>query len=148
MIDQSLIDEVIRTRKVSQHKRTTVQSIRDHEKISKRMNNLGVKYDYVSAYFEKMIGPHFTAFSLLEIATRVATKLKLKLDRLAKRNRSALLCWFGEHWSLIYPHLLTGFEEEEDYQYPTGSCQQSIDENLGNSLTNQLDILDISRLLN
>lgn len=151
MIDDKLVAEVIGTRKVKHNKRKTIQSIRDHEKIVKRMDNAGVKFDFVAAYFEKIIGPRYTVSSMLEIASNLANNMHLKIDRLAKRNRSALLCWFAEHWVLLSPHLLladNGSCPSINHSFNDGIGPKKIEEKVSNNVDNSLEFLDVYRLLN
>ena len=151
MIDNKLVQEIIKTRSYNKHKRTSSQSIRDHERISKRIFNVGVMLDFVTAFFEKKLGSYVTVFSLLEIATKVSIKTKIKLDRLAKRNRTALLCWFAEHWNKVYPHLFQSDETSDDHQFSNpnqDSCDPELSIYIPPESIKLLEVLDISRLLN
>lgn len=151
VIDDKLVEEVLKTRKINKHKRTTAQSIRDHEKISQRMNNLGIKLDIVTAYFEQHLGPHVTAMSLLQIAFAVASKLNIKIDRLAKRNRTALFCWFAEQWNNIFPYLFISSKCKNEctisYDHEV-STRELIESKMQNTSLTHLDRLDINKLLN
>ncbi|EAY13254.1 hypothetical protein TVAG_463880 [Trichomonas vaginalis G3] len=86
-------------------KAKSAQSIRDNEKVQKRVKFNGEKLDYVSNYIDKYFGAHVTIAILTSLAKIVMGKHKVKLDRLARRNRAALLCWYAENWDIIHPIL-------------------------------------------
>lgn len=105
LLDSKLEREILTTRAVNKHKRKTPQSIRDYEKIKQRITDVGIKMDIVSAYLDHLFGSHVTALSLLKNANHYAKKIGIQVDRLAKRNRSAMLCWYAENWDKIKPYL-------------------------------------------
>ncbi|EAX73712.1 hypothetical protein TVAG_332230 [Trichomonas vaginalis G3] len=78
-------------------KRLTAQSQRDYEKIQKRIVNMGSKVDFVNSYVDKFFGTHVNIEILTSIAKIVEQKYHVPLDRLAKRNRKAMLCWYAEN---------------------------------------------------
>lgn len=88
-----------------QPKTKTPQSIRDNEKVKRRIRINGEKFDQVSNYIDKYFGIHVTIAILTSLAKIVTGKHKVKLDRLARRNRAALLCWYTENWDIIHPIL-------------------------------------------
>lgn len=59
-----------------------------------------VKYTLINFF-----GGGFTNAELINIAVYISNGIGIKVDRMAKRNRDALLCWFSENWGLIYPIL-------------------------------------------
>ncbi|EAX93623.1 hypothetical protein TVAG_336090 [Trichomonas vaginalis G3] len=61
--------------------------------------------DYVDAYIERQLNCYITFKTMLCFCRRIARELGLKVDRLAKRNRNALLCWMAENWELIEPRI-------------------------------------------
>lgn len=86
-------------------KQRTPQSIRDNEKVRKRMKINGPKVEKVSNFIDKLFGTHVTIAILTSLAKLIINKHALVLDRLARRNRSALLCWYAENWDIIHPML-------------------------------------------
>lgn len=101
--NKNYVKLIVSTRPLNKHKRKTAQSVRDHEKIKKRLEYNGIMPDYISAYLEKSIGRHISSTSLLSLASDIEYEFNLKIDRLARRNRQALLCWFAENWNIILP---------------------------------------------
>jgi len=43
--------------------------------------------------------------ALLEFAHQLSAVTHIPIDRLAKRSRDCLLCWFCENWYLLSPHV-------------------------------------------
>lgn len=84
------------------------QSIKDYEEIQSRMKANEEKLGFVSAYIDRYFETHVTSAILLSLAKILVQKFNLKLDRLAKRNRSAMLCWYSENWDKILPYLRQG----------------------------------------
>lgn len=142
--------DIIETRMIHKYKRTTAQSVRDHSRVLERIDKNGIKVDYVGAYIDKLFGRHIKCAILLEYATRIANTMHLKLDRLAKRNRNALVCWYAENWEVVLPFLMEFRLNDDLWQKihqtsppsPLPPEEQPIDK------AKQVDILDIYQLLN
>lgn len=98
--------DIISTRLVRKHKERSEKCRKDHQKIIQRIQVNGIKMDFVSEYIDRLIGIKVTYLSLLSFADYLSRNLEIKLDRLAKRNRNALLCWYAENWDRIQPHIL------------------------------------------
>ena len=81
------------------------QALRDYQKIQSRVSQKGLMVDIVKAYFEKIMGKKVRASFILSVAQILSSTFQIKLDRLAKRNRTALLCWYAENWVKIAPSL-------------------------------------------
>lgn len=124
-------------------KRTTSQSIRDHERVRIRVNNAGVQLGHVTEYLESLFGPHVTVYSLLKQANILSERLGLTIDRLATRNRSALFCWFTENWDQIYKYLPTQSDSHK-LQY----IQPKLQSMHPKIQCKEIDLLDLSNLLN
>jgi hypothetical protein len=75
---------------------------------------------------------------LIVIAGKVSTLCNVPLDRLAKRSRDCLICWFSEHWPCIVTTLrevcrngVEAVDIQKDKQYPlidSGSSFQTFTE--------------------
>ncbi|EAY14791.1 hypothetical protein TVAG_219730 [Trichomonas vaginalis G3] len=100
-----LVQDLIATRKVRKFKSASHQNAKDHNEIMKRVNTNGVKIDLVMEILKNVYGGRVTVEALLNFAKSLAIKIHKRLDRLALRNRNALLCWYAENWTQIYPHL-------------------------------------------
>ncbi|EAX95265.1 hypothetical protein TVAG_149850 [Trichomonas vaginalis G3] len=103
MIDY--VQEIISSRKVRKINSKSDRNLRDHDMITERVHNNGIKIDFVSEYIDRKFGLHVTTAPLLAFAAEMSNKYCIKLDRLAKRNRDALLCWYSENWDTVFPHL-------------------------------------------
>ncbi|EAY01807.1 hypothetical protein TVAG_273180 [Trichomonas vaginalis G3] len=94
------------TAKTKQNKKKSkTQSENDKEKIEERITQNGSKIEVVSLYIDRYFSTHVTSAILLSFSKIISEQLNIKVDRLAKRNRSALLCWYAEHWDQIFPIL-------------------------------------------
>lgn len=122
----------------SESKRTTAQAIRDFEKVKLRVQNAGFHLNNVIRHLMAIFGPKLRVYNLLEQANMVSEMLGLTVDRLATRNRKALLCWYAENWSHICYYLPVK---------PTlmPAKKQNISQNIQAA---DIDISDISNLLN
>lgn len=127
----------------SKYRRTTAQSIRDHERIKLRIFKLGAKYDFVKASLDNMYGPNATVYTLLSHASCYAEKLNLHIDRLAQRYRQGLICWFTENWSSISQLMTKDNEQKIEVVQPP----MKIDYCQANG-TPTIDISDFRELLN
>lgn len=95
----------IQVKPAAASKRTTSQSVRDYEQLKYRWTCLGSKVELVSDYLKGLYGHNVTAVTLLSGADKLEKMIGIQVDRLARRNRQALLCWYAENWEIIQPIL-------------------------------------------
>ena len=133
--NEKLRKDILNARYVNKHFRTTANSIRDYERLKVRITKIGIKMDIVTAYLENMFGQHATSIILLSQAAIIEENLSIEVDRLAKRNRQALLCWFAENWEIILPFLN---QTKEKKKLKLSQVRSSP----------EIDISDLSQLLN
>lgn len=135
--------DIISTRKPRRYNFTTKKSLRDHKKISLRVMKTGVKMDLVSECLDRANGSKVTYSNLLNFADKLSKKLWIKLDRLAKRNKDALLCWYAENWEFIRPHVadIKKLEDETKNQIIASPV------NYDNPKSSQKDLVDPSNIL-
>ncbi|EAX92297.1 hypothetical protein TVAG_108140 [Trichomonas vaginalis G3] len=133
-------------------KRLTAQSQRDYEKIQKRIVNMGSKVDFVNSYVDKSFGTHVNIEILTSIAKIVEQKYHVPLDRLAKRNRKAMLCWYAENWSLVTKIL---DEKKNDAKKIFKRRSRKVETELNQILNSKMDLpsstfdpMELSCLLN
>ena len=143
MNDMRLINDILRTRARNNYPRTTEQSIKDHETLLKRIDRLGIKLNYVSAYLDKINCFHQTTNHLLSEATKYAAIINIKIDRLAKRNRQALLCWYTENWDSVLPLL-----PMNPYDVVQQMNQEKMMKKVAHAPTYDIDVSDLNQLLN
>lgn len=125
------------------------QNLRDYETIQHRMKLNQEKLGFVAAYIDRYFETHVTTAILISLAKILINKFDLKLDRLAKRNRSALLCWYAENWDLILPYLRQGkpsFIKSTLVSPNYSISDQKFGEN--HNLNDDFDPSDINHLLN
>lgn len=112
--------DVIATRRMRKFKSHDPQNVSDQKLIMKRIKETGVRMDYVDAYIERNLNAHITFKTMLSFARRIAKELGLRVDRLAKRNRNALLCWFAENWEILEPRICEiKIDKDEDISSPS-----------------------------
>ncbi|EAX90368.1 hypothetical protein TVAG_036800 [Trichomonas vaginalis G3] len=75
------------------------------EDINKRVLKAGENLNIVYSVLSNAIGVAFTNNELLSLANIVSNRLGIYIDRMAKRNKNALMCWFSENWMMIYPYI-------------------------------------------
>lgn len=88
-------------------KRTTARSVRDYDAVAYRTKSLGTRVDLVTDTLKNTFGQNVTASWLLHWAKRIEQMLGLQIDRLARRNRQALFCWFTENWDIVHPFIVS-----------------------------------------
>jgi hypothetical protein len=83
------------------------QTQRDSIRLSERIRRNAGRIRVVESCLEQAYG-RMSMSNLASLADRCvnACQNSIALDRLAKRSRPALFCWFCENWSVIWPVLL------------------------------------------
>lgn len=125
-----MVQTLVSTRKIRKFTLVSDQNMRDHDEIQLRLENNGVKIDLVTEILENKYGGRVTVECLLTLARHMSKKINIRIDRLANRNRSAMLCWYAENWNDIYPYIrdfvpykrnskLTKYKEEIKNENPT-----------------------------
>lgn len=142
MSEESFVNDLLNTRKIRKKRSISRKSYKDRNQINARIQNNGVKIDLVTEILETIYGGHFTVGTLLKYAQFVAHKNKIKIDRLAYRSRDALICWFVENWTIIFPEL--------KHFSPTKQEKIKSELNIKEARSNEnaLDPSDIHQLLN
>lgn len=105
MISNNLVYDLISTRKFRKLNSTNSKNLKDHTEIARRLNMSGIKIDLITEILETKYGGKFKLEDLLRFACDTSQKININVDRLAKRNRGALLCWFAENWNFILPYI-------------------------------------------
>lgn len=100
-----IIDDIISTRKIRKIKYVSSKQMTDNQKILNRLRSNGIKYDLVIEMLESNYGGKFTINSLLMFIKSISSKINKRIDRLAYRNKSALICWCAENLNSILPYL-------------------------------------------
>lgn len=73
--------------------------------IENRVKKAGIHLSIIQYVLSKTLGPAFTNSELLSLASLISNGLGIYIDRMAKRNKNALMCWFSENWMMIYPYI-------------------------------------------
>jgi hypothetical protein len=78
------------------------QTEKDQELTAGRIRRNAAALDTVVHRLEMLYGPSLQKKDLLVVARQFT---QVSLDRLAKRSRDCLLCWFCENWGVLEPLL-------------------------------------------
>lgn len=81
------------------------QALQEQAMTNNRIRRCGPKLNIVNKYFEDRFGPKLNFKDLKYIADQVVKRIPLHVDRISKRNKTAMQCWFTEQWNLIKPIL-------------------------------------------
>ncbi|EAX95528.1 hypothetical protein TVAG_311000 [Trichomonas vaginalis G3] len=130
-------------KKIKHHRTFKCQTTRDNEKIKKRIKINKNRINFINEYLNKFFSTNVTTTILISFAKLLSSQLNLTLDRLAKRNRTSLLCWYSENWNSIYyilntvdfPSFIRKIPKEEEIQ-------------VSNMQPSCIDPSDLSYLLN
>lgn len=140
-------------KKSSTKRKRTLQSIRDNDLIQKRVVNTGSKLQYVTEYIDRYFRTHVTSEILMSLAKIAIEKHNLQIDRLAKRNRTALLCWYSENWDAILQVLneynfMDYPQPQKEPTFPEPVVFESPKPEISNNENARCDPYDLSVLLN
>ncbi|EAY17211.1 hypothetical protein TVAG_291630 [Trichomonas vaginalis G3] len=116
-------------------------NIKDQEAIEDRIIKNEHMIDVVVSCLESHHGGKLTVDQLRIYARSVSKIINKKIDRLANRNRMALLCWYSENWNEIYPHL-------NEFIPSNPENQNSSDHEQNFETDREVDPSDLHQLLN
>ncbi|EAX99405.1 hypothetical protein TVAG_043130 [Trichomonas vaginalis G3] len=136
------IKDILSTRKLRKFNCETMNNLKDHNDIRSRIRTNGIKFDLVNEIIKSKLGGHATTTILMKLADKFSHELKIRVDRLAKRNKNALICWYAENWHLIAPFFT---KLELDYDEEKQIAGQKKQEK---GISNFIDPSDIFQLLN
>lgn len=81
------------------------QSIRDNEVVNARIKLYQNQITPVTNFFESVLQERLTLQKLRHLAQILSPYANAPPDRIAKRNYSAMICWYCENWNRISPHI-------------------------------------------
>lgn len=139
-MNSSNIYDTIKTKRFRDFSDIIFANIKDQEAIEDRIIRNEPLIDTVINCLESHYGSKLTV-DQLRIYARCASKIiNKKIDRLANRNRMALLCWYSENWNEIQPHLNEFLPMDKNPTRPSSISFSKI--------SNQIDPSDFHQLLN
>lgn len=125
------------------------QARRDLNRIKRRIEANSGMLKQITNQFVKYIGENITLESLMFLAKSLEEKANIEIDRLAKRRRAALICWYVENWDIIRPLLKSErFMEKFRKNFNLTKSAKSITEVKSEPINNYLDPSNLSLLLN
>jgi len=108
--------------RTSKRSNYTDRTNRDQCSLRSRMMANSEKIPYILSYLAHFTDHKLSHKRLLYLAEKITQISSLTIDRLAKRYRDALLCWFSQHWRKIClflesnPSLIKTILEQDDSQ--------------------------------
>jgi hypothetical protein len=100
--------------KVAHDRSLSRKALKDQEAAIERRRRVGPSFDKMTKILNVMLNGQATCAELRRFATVLGGARGLKLDRLAKRTKECLICWFCEH----FPQLLTNHQLDRFDQGP------------------------------
>ena len=82
------------------------QTLIEQENLNKRIKRNQPLYSEVQRFLDRFFGGNFHLKEAVALASNICTYSSAKLDRIAKRHKPAIICWFCENWQSIVPYLL------------------------------------------
>lgn len=70
------------------------------KRIEERIRRCSSSYTFVQKYLFSL--PDITKGRLLNLAEEIAKRLNITVDRVAKRTKEPLICWYCENWKFIH----------------------------------------------
>ncbi|EAX91245.1 hypothetical protein TVAG_162670 [Trichomonas vaginalis G3] len=111
------------------------------DELEERFKKNEFKLDLVISILESHYGDKLTVEQLRIFASRLSKRIHAKIDRMANRNRTAILCWYTENWDKIYS-LIDEFIPSQIHKF------ENTEKDNSNQITNDIDPSDINQLIN
>jgi hypothetical protein len=102
---------VTRIPRSGKHRNVSEQTTRDNERLVERMRRCAATFQSIERILDGVAGKR-TMSQLITVADECALRdpSLLPPDRLARRSRSGLLCWFCENWAAVSPFVMLRFK--------------------------------------
>jgi hypothetical protein len=106
---------------ISKPRTLSAQTCRDDKTLANRRKRVGEQYNHMEQILERVIGPLVTRAKLFAAAALLCKYgiVQRGPDRLCRRKKEALICWFCENEAAICRHF--------DIQMPTPVIHLSLD---------------------
>jgi len=82
-------------------KSTSKQTLKDREIIAQKIENNRMYYETMELVLELYLGGKYKKTDILDFAKKILKENNMKIERLMKRSKPYLICWFCEHMDLI-----------------------------------------------
>ena len=96
-------------------KRTNLsqRALNEQNTINIRIKDLGAKLETVTNELNFIANKRLNFHELRILADAVSAKSCIKMDRLTKRHKNALLCWFCENWDSLKSYVISEYNIEK-----------------------------------
>jgi hypothetical protein len=114
--------------RTGKYRHQTLQTVKDDETLEIRKRKIGEQYRLTEQRLEQILGTKLTRQKLLDTANKLYESgvVQHPPDRLCKRKKEALICWFSENSVSRGSHTLTETSiRESDFKLQTIDCLQA-----------------------
>ena len=96
------------------------QTMIEQEDLNRRIRRNQASIPQISYFMDRFFGGNLRLKEATALASNLAKHIGLKLDRVAKRHKPAMICWFCENWNCLFPYLLKmkGIKLPPNFQLP------------------------------
>lgn len=101
MLNNGPLFQVIRIPRSGKRRTLSQQTQKDQELTADRIRLNKERIDSILEKLVQLCGASPQKKDLLVLAREIQAESLIRLDRLAKRNRDCLICWFCENWRVI-----------------------------------------------
>jgi hypothetical protein len=140
---QCAAPSVVRIPRSGKHRKVAGQTTRDNSRMVERMRRCAQIFKPIERTLDRVFAKR-TMAELTVLADDCARMMPFmrRMDRLARRSKPGVVCWFCENWVVISPCLIAQFERSI-----RNRMQQSIQPNPDNLVDQSID-LSIEALMN
>ena len=94
------------------------RAINEQSTINSMIKDAGSKLETETNELNLIAKKRLNFHELRLIADAVSMKSHIKMDRLTKRHKNALLCWFCEHWESLRSYVISEYNTEKKESAP------------------------------
>ena len=92
---------IVVIKRVGKRTELSDRAIHEQEQVNNRIKNAGSLFEIVTKELKNIFHKNLNFPELRNIADMAIKGTDLKVDRLSKRNKNAMICWFCENWETI-----------------------------------------------
>lgn len=92
---------IVVIKRVGKRQMLSDRAIQEQEQVNSRIKKAGSLFDFVAKELKNVFHKDLNFTELRNIASTAVKGTNIKIDRLSKRNKNAMLCWYCENWDAI-----------------------------------------------
>lgn len=112
----SVSPPVIVLQRVGKRSELSQRALKEQKIVNQRIKDCGESFQTIPKLLDSVFHTTLTFTDYKNIAEELTRFIPIKIDRLSKRNKSAMICWFAENWSIVncfLPHIAIDAKPEE-----------------------------------